>query len=145
VNLNVQIGPGRPGFAPAPGGRPQGQFSHGGPQQHYAFREHDVRRFDDHDRAMWQGGSWHHEYHNGRLGYWWFAGGSWYFYDQPIYPYPVVVSEDVYIDPDVEVDAPQDPGPPPQGIWYYCDNPPGYYPYITNCATPFRPVPAQPQ
>jgi len=125
--------------------------------QHYAFHEHDVRHFSEHDRVMWQGGGWHHEYHNGQMGYWWFAGGSWYFYDNPVYPYPLVVSDTVYVDPDpVEVDAapadapvddaaPAQPlGPPPQGYWYYCDNPAGYYPYVSSCATQFRAVPAQP-
>jgi TPR repeat protein len=28
--------------------------------------------------------------------------------------------------------------------WYYCDNPPGYYPYVRTCNDPWRPVPAQP-
>ncbi|HEX6841855.1 MAG TPA: hypothetical protein VF113_10000 [Stellaceae bacterium] len=29
---------------------------------------------------------------------------------------------------------------PPQQFWYYCDNPAGYYPYVPNCPTPWRPV-----
>jgi hypothetical protein len=122
---------------------------HAGAQAHFAFHGHDVRQFSPQDRAAWQGGAWHHEYHNGRYGYWWFAGGGWYFYDQPVYPYPVVVSDTVYVDPDpdagvVEDAPPPQPVSPPPGYWYYCDNPPGYYPYVSNCATPFRTVPAQP-
>lgn len=33
---------------------------------------------------------------------------------------------------------------PPQQFWYYCDNPAGYYPYVPNCPTPWRPVTPQP-
>lgn len=29
--------------------------------------------------------------------------------------------------------------------WYYCDNPPGYYPYISTCNDPWRVTPAQSQ
>jgi hypothetical protein len=36
-------------------------------------------------------------------------------------------------------------GPAPVQNWYYCDDPRGYYPYVQNCDTPWRPVPAQPQ
>jgi len=82
-------------------GHRDGHSEHREVHEHYAFHEHDVRHFNEHDRALWQGGAWHHEYHNGRLGYWWFAGGSWYFYDTPVYPYPVVVSDTVYVDPAV--------------------------------------------
>ena len=48
------------------------------------------------------------------------------------YPYyaeppPVVVREPppTYI--------PQQPTAPPQGYWYYCQNPQGYYPYVQQC------------
>jgi hypothetical protein len=108
---------------------------------HHEFHEHDVGRFVGHDRDVWLGGHWHHEWHNGRFGWWWFAGGAWYFYDTPIYPYPTVVSEYAYVEP---MAAP----PPPQGTvaptYYYCDNPAGYYPYVQTCAAPWRPVPAAP-
>jgi hypothetical protein len=65
--------------------------------------------------------------HNGRLGWWWFAGGLWYFYNGPVYPYPAYVSEDYADD---EEDGAGYPGGP---TWYYCSNPQGYYPYIKNC------------
>ena len=35
-------------------------------------------------------------------------------------------------------------GPPPQQFWYYCDSGRGYYPYVTSCPEPWRPVPATP-
>lgn len=27
-------------------------------------------------------------------------------------------------------------------VWYYCANPPGYYPYVTQCYAPWQVVPA---
>jgi len=138
----------RPPAETHPGAPAGGHFNAGSHTQvqHYAFHEHDVRRFSEQDRVAWQGGNWHHEYHNGQFGYWWFAGGSWYFYDNPVYPYPLVVSDTVYVDPDVvDADAPApDALTPPPGYWYWCDNPAGYYPYVSSCPTQFRPVPAQP-
>jgi hypothetical protein len=39
----------------------------------------------------------------------------------------------------------QDQGSLQQGaaIWYYCENPPGYYPYVQSCAAGWQRV--QPQ
>ena len=40
---------------------------------------------------------------------------------------------------------PAPPLPPVQAqVWYYCDNPPGYYPNVPSCYTPWRQVPAAP-
>jgi hypothetical protein len=30
--------------------------------------------------------------HDGRYGWWWDVDGAWYFYEEPIYPYPGVTS-----------------------------------------------------
>ncbi|MGA9991471.1 MAG: hypothetical protein WBP86_03965 [Thiobacillaceae bacterium] len=30
------------------------------------------------------------------------------------------------------------------GYWYYCTNPPGYYPYVQQCPAGWRPVAPQP-
>jgi len=132
---------------------------------HPPFHDHDVRRFDHHHHEMWRGGEWRHEARFGRLGWWWVTGGVWYYYDAPVYPYPMIVSEYavpaappgyVVQQPPVVVQQPpavvvppaQPPAPPPQlqpqqQVWYYCDNPAGYYPYVPSCSTQFRPVPAQ--
>ena len=126
---------------------------------HHEFHGHDARHFDRHELGLWRGGLWRHEFHNGRMGWWWLVGGVWYFYDAPVYPYPVVVSEMAFAEPMVIVAPPpamvappapmvvQPAPPPPQQMpmWYYCDNPAGYYPYVATCGTPFRPVPARPQ
>ncbi len=170
-------GPGMP--AAAPGGRP-GDF-HGGPGDHggfrggpgdhgpgfrggprgpgpahFDFRGRDFHHFSVDEQRVWAGGGWHHDWHDGRFGWWWYTDGGWYFYDQPVYPMPLVVSDDYVPDPDAGGDAPpeEDPGyypqpGPPQGMappqyWYYCDNPAGYYPYVQSCPTQFRPVPATP-
>ncbi len=97
--------------------------------------EGDIHRFNDHDWERWHRGRWYHGRHGGRLGWWWIVGGVWYFYPQPIYPYP-----DPYVPPGV-VPAPPVAPPPPPAAYYYCDNPRGYYPYVPACRLPWRVVP----
>jgi len=91
--------------------------------------------FHPHDIDRWHGGYWHHGYYGGRLGWWWVVGGAWYFYTQPIYPYP-----DPYTPyaPAIPV-APAAP-PPPAGAWYYCQANGQYYPYTPSCPVPWVPV-----
>jgi len=95
-------------------------------------------RFNEHDLDRWRAGHWYHGKHRGRLGWWWIAGGLWYFYPAAIYPYP-----DPYLPPGVVVA----PGPMPGGAplyWYHCPNPPGYYPSVAACRAPWQRVPARP-
>jgi hypothetical protein len=126
----------------------------------------DIQYFDRYDYPRWRGGVWQHTRHQGRLGWWWVVGGgSWYFYSQPVYPYP-----DPYIPSDYFYSQPEytDPGfyfPPvvimqPESVestqdvevatpsvdlyWYYCESINGYYPYITSCPEGWRAVPASP-
>lgn len=111
----------------------QAQHPHGG--GHGGWHG-DIHTFHDHDFARWQGGRWFHGPHGGRAGWWWIVGGSWYFYPAPIYPYP-----DPYIPPVATLQPPPGaPGP----VWYYCPNPPGYYPYVPQCPVPWQAVPATP-
>lgn len=64
------------------------------------------------------------------------------------YPPPVVVTP---AEPDTTyVERPQ-PGqddegqdPPQQGTWWYCDTTKTYYPYVKQCASGWREVPATP-
>jgi hypothetical protein len=103
--------------------------------QHRDYHGRDYGHFSHDDQLRWRGGRWIHDWHDGRFGWWWFTDGYWYFYPQPIYPYPT------YVPPVVE--APPPAPPPPAAAsqyWYYCDNPAGYYPYVASCATPWRPV-----
>jgi hypothetical protein len=81
--------------------------------------------------GSWHGGSWHQGWYGSRYGWWWVVPGfGWYAYDEPIYPYP---------DPYAYTQA---VAAPP--YWYYCSNPAGYYPYVTQCYGPWQPAPAQP-
>ena len=112
---------------PHPG--PDGWRHQGGPRHGHGGWGGDIHHFRDDDMARWNGGRWYQGPHGGRHGWWWIVGGSWYFYPAPVYPYP-----NPYVPPMV---APQ-PGP----VWYYCQNPAGYYPYVPACRY-WRVVPAQ--
>ena len=122
-------------------GQQQFRFTHG-PK----FQDHNVSHFSAQDRSAWTHGHWWHGRHGGRNGWWWNAGGTWFFYDNPIYPYPDYAS-DYYYEDDYGPDygsAPDDQYAPPgtEGgySWYYCNNPPGYYPYVQQCRGPWRAV-----
>lgn len=52
----------------------------------------------------------------------------------PVYPAPVYVVPPAYEAP------PPVQGPAPAQSWYYCDNPQGYYPYVSNCNNAWRQV-----
>jgi hypothetical protein len=101
----------------------------------------EIHRFHEHDLGVWRGGSWHRERHDGRFGWWWVAAGAWYFYPQPIYPYPDPYTP--YTPPVVVVPpASVEPAVPPPQYWYYCDAARTYYPYVANCPSGWRQVPA---
>jgi hypothetical protein len=102
----------------------------------------DIRSFHERDYPLWREGHWERRHHDGRYGWWWVAGGLWFFYPEPIYPYP-----DPYVPPVVVTPAPAAPAasvPPPAQYWYYCDNAKGYYPYVQSCPGGWRAVPATP-
>ena len=88
------------------------------------FHGRDFGHFSPAEREMWTGGRWVHDWHDGRLGWWWTLGDDWYFYPEPIYPYPSYVA------------------PAAAGGSYYCANPPGYYPSVQTCDAPWQAVPA---
>ncbi len=95
-------------------------------------------------------GGFHHGHHGGHhhghgrthvgvaIGaplYW---GRGWYgdpYYDYPYaYRYrPALVASEppVYVERGVT---------PATGLWYFCGNPQGYYPYVKQCSTPWRTV-----
>lgn len=119
----------------------------------------DIHHFDAH---YWRGGLWRHDFHDGRWGWWWIVGDVWYFYPQPVYPYPdpytppVVVQQQpatvvvapqapVVVAPQTAPVAPQAPAaaPAPQS-WYYCEASRAYYPYVSTCAAGWKQVPATP-
>lgn len=76
------------------------------------------------------------------VGPWW--GGPYYYYPPPVVYAPPPY---YYAPPPVVYAPPPAPTPlaPQAQTWYYCDNPKGYYPYVSNCASGWRQVPARPQ
>ncbi|PKU21589.1 hypothetical protein [Telmatospirillum siberiense] len=79
----------------------------------------------------------------------WYGPPPPYYYapPPPVYYYP---PPPVYVAPPttivVPAPAPAVQGPAPAATWYYCDDPKGYYPYVANCNTGWRPVqPTTPQ
>jgi hypothetical protein len=140
--------PGAPAFAARHGGAAPMQFNGG------RFYGHDYAHFSPREAELWHRGSWHREFHDGRLGWWYVVDGIWYFYPQPIYPYPTFIPDVVYI-PDVD-EAPADDvdqPPLPDGVYYYdgayyyyyCPDSQAYYPYAPSCDVEWQLVPATPQ
>ena len=146
---------------PARHGENQHQFSgqrtgsrqfDGHRENRHHFSGHDYHHWRERDRRLWRGGSWRHEEYMGRYGYWYVVGGMRYFYETPVYPYPLIVPEIAY---EVSVEAPVEqvvvaPEPSPKfkpqiqaPVWYYCDDPAGYSPYVSSCPSGWRTVPAK--
>jgi hypothetical protein len=69
------------------------------------------------------GGHWAHGWYNGRYGWWWGDGLGWTYY-----PYPY---DEDYGDYSLPAAAP----------YWYCSDPPGYYPYLTQCNTAWQTAP----
>lgn len=116
------------GIAAVPRGRGEIWHGHG-----------EIRDFPRHDFGVWRGGRWIHGWHLHRFGWWWTVGDLWYFYPAPVYPYP-----DPYTPPVVVVPPPPPPSQPQPQVWYYCQNPAGFYPYVPECSGEWQAVPATP-
>ena len=61
-------------FAQHHGGAAPTQFDRG----HFYGR--DYAHFSVHEAELWHRGAWHHEFHDGRFGWWYAVDGIWYFY-----------------------------------------------------------------
>ena len=110
--------------------------------QHHEPWHGDIHTFHEHDWDIWRGGHWFHGVHAGRTGWWWIAGGTYYFYPAPVYPYP-----SPWEPPAVELVTPPvgtAPPPPPTQHWYYCQASHSYYPYVASCPGGWEQVPAAP-
>jgi len=104
----------------------------------------DIRHFHDRDIHVWRGGHWYHGHHEGRIGWWWVVAGAWYFYPQPVYPYPDPYQPPVVVMPAPQASTPPAPSAPATQVWYYCPSAKGYYPYVSVCPGGWKTVPATP-
>lgn len=98
-----------------------------------------IERFHEHDLGIWRRGHWVHGHHARRFGWWWVVGGVWYWYPTPVYPYPNPYTPSVIVQ--VPPPTPAQPQPP---MWYYCEQPAGYYPYVPTCPGGWQAVSATP-
>ena len=124
------------------------------PREELRLREwhRDIHRYHDRDFHIWRGGHWYHGRFAGRYGWWWMVDDRYYYYPQPVYPYPdplLAPGDIAQLPPPAPIASgpPVGSAPPPQpsnNTWYYCDASQTYYPYVTECRTPWRPVPATP-
>ena len=98
-----------------------------------------IARFHEHDLRIWRRGHWVHGLHAHRLGWWWVVDGVWYWYPTPVYPYP-----DPYTPPVIVQVPPVTQAQPQAPVWYYCEQPAGYYPYVPKCSSGWKTVSATP-
>ena len=107
-----------------------------------------------HGGSGWHGGGW--GWRGGWGGWGWWgpsvvvgAGPFWGWpYGYPYgYCYPYAYPYSAYSPPVVVESSPQtyiQQEPQAQQYWYYCQNPQGYYPYVTECPGGWQPVSPQP-
>lgn len=105
----------------------------------------DIRLFPRYDWTVWRSGYWYHGWYNGLWAWWWIAGGVWFYYPVPIYPYPnpYVPGTVTVINNQVPPETPPAQAPVAQ-YWYHCKAPEGYYPYVSECPGGWTKVPATP-
>lgn len=82
-------------------------------------------------------------------GFSFYFGSPWYprpyfAYPYPYYYPPAIVT--VPAQPPVYIERPAPSTTPslPAGYWYYCANPPGYYPYVQECPNGWQQVSPNP-
>jgi hypothetical protein len=106
------------------------------------FHVHDVRHFNEHEWGAWREGRWHHDFYNGRRGWWYDVDGVWYPYAAPVYPFPLVVAPLVVEEAVPIVAAPMvmaapvvavQPLPAMPHVAYHCASPSGFYPALPAC------------
>jgi hypothetical protein len=103
----------------------------------------DIRRFEINDRGRWSHGHWRHTTFEGRFGWWWVVGTSWYFYSRPTYPYPDPYRPTMVIEVEKTTQL-SPPTTPTSQSWYYCEASKDYYPYVTTCPAGWKIVPVTP-
>jgi hypothetical protein len=118
---------------------------HDGDRGHYHLRR--VDQIPDRDRHGWAQGHWSHGSHNGFSGWWWVLGASWYYYDNPYYPYPSPDSPSALVIDSYDDDDGQASQPviAESSYRYYCPNPQGYYPTVQACNVEWTTVAVSPE
>jgi hypothetical protein len=89
-----------------------------------------------HSGGGWHGGHRGGHFHHGGGGV--FIGTGPWWWGPPYYPPPYWFDQPVFFGEPIEYIQPSPP------YWYYCEDPPGYYPYVPQCTTPWRPIPSIP-
>lgn len=86
----------------------------------------------------YHGGGWYggtRVYIGGGLGWWgwpgWWGPGYWGYGWGP--PYPYYSAPPVVVDPGPTTYIQQEPAPPADAYWYYCEKAKAYYPYVKDC------------
>jgi len=95
----------------------------------------DIVDFHVRDFAYWRTGYWIRELHEGRGGWWWVVGDTWYPYPHVVYPYP-----DPYTPPNYEQPRIIGQEPYPPHYLYYCVSADNYYPYVASCPEGWTPA-----
>lgn len=95
--------------------------------------------------GSWQRSGWHRGWHGGYWGPRVFIGSPFWYPGPYAYPYPVYAPP-LYAPPIVQepLPLPAYVEPRSSAYWYYCQDPPGYYPYVGTCAGEWQPVAPQP-
>jgi hypothetical protein len=98
-----------------------------------------------------RGGGHGRHFRGGNIGFYWggpmWGSGFWPYYGWPspyYYGPPMAVPVPVPTQPPTYIERGQDDDddrPLPSGYWYYCANPPGYYPDVTDCPVGWQQVP----
>jgi hypothetical protein len=133
-----------PGHTRSGGGHGGGRGFHGGHRGGRGF--HGGHGF--HSGHGWRGHGFYGKHWRGGVGvtigvgpYGWPYGWPYsYPYAYP-YVYPYTYSPPIYVQPSQPLSI-QPPASPP--VWYYCENPQGYYPYVEQCPGGWRTVAPSP-
>jgi len=87
-------------------------------------------------------GGFHGGFHDGFHGW---HGGHWGHFHHPHFHGGIIVeAPPLWIAPEPSYVAPAPSiglTPEPPAIWYYCTDPPGYYPTVPACRVPWTPYP----
>jgi hypothetical protein len=94
-------------------------------------------------------GGFHGGFHGGGFGHGGFHGGfhGWHgghFHHPHFHGGIIVEAPPLWIAPEPSYVAPAPSiglAPEPPAIWYYCTDPPGYYPTVPACRVPWTPYP----